>query len=159
MKRFLHITAWLTPAGVLAASLILGMHQHTVSAQRPPSSSFVRRTLTQTTLIAGVSVNSLDAELTSFLWEPFRYDPPPSEAYLEVDNTYVDGTFRLELFDATRGVPIPGSAVVLSQAGRFRSENFATSLPSSNTELRILVYVVQNGQGIDMTRTAVLLQQ
>ena len=159
---------------IVAPSATCKPHENAVDwpAAAAPVAS-VQKVLTEISLVSILPgfTNSGTGERSRFRWEPSRYDPAPSEIFLEVVGALALGdgaasvTFRLE--DVTLGspgVPIAGSSLTITGPGtgvatgvRLRTGNLA--LPVTDAEIALVVDLVGGGASYSIQRSAVLVQQ
>lgn len=124
-------------------------------------------TITQARVLTEIGLHSrgtgtgIEGEVSRFLWEPDRYDPPPVEMFFEivVDVTF-SGSVTFRLHDVTNDVPIEGSSITVysGQTGRFRTADISSSFPITPAEIA-LVAEKTGGPLWQIRRSAVLIQQ
>lgn len=150
MKRFL-LTICLLLIVFLTTQFLLAPP---VEAKRPPGTT--AKTLTEISLVSttpGFSTGS-NGETCRFLWEPSRYDPSPTEVFLEVVGSSNSST-TFELLDTTTNTVIPGSSLAVTGAGRYRTSNLVADFPSASNEIVLQV----SGSVWTLQRSAILVQQ
>jgi hypothetical protein len=108
-----------------------------------------------------ISVDRNGMELSRFKWEPHRYSPAPTEVFLEVFGTS-SVPVRIEFFNRATNSPVAESATSFGTNGVLvlsRSRNIATHLPSTPTEISLMVRSAVNPDAQIMIRRAALLIQ
>jgi hypothetical protein len=124
-------------------------------------------TITQARVLTEIGLHSrgtgsgIEGEVSRFLWEPDRYDPSPTEIFLEVVvDVSFSGSVTFRLHDVTNDVPIEGSSISVDsgQTGRFRTVDISASFPVAPAEIA-LVAEKTGGPLWQIRRSAVLIQQ
>jgi len=139
------------------------------SVAKPQVSTQTAGTLTEIVLTAfapvpssgWISVDRNGMELSRFKWEPNRYSPAPAEVFLEVFGTS-SVPVRIEFVNRATNSPIAESATSFGTNGVLvlsRTRNIVTHLPSTPTEISLVVRSAVNPDAQIMIRRAALLIQ